>query len=107
MSVLGSISYKLGTPTRSCSLPQIILEQTKTMKLALNPNPMIVVTKLVSKPIVRISTPQPIFKTKPQTPEAKTKNRTRITKTWHPLQIYNIRAECTQVSHNPQVSRDK
>ena len=50
ISVIGSISYIVRD--RSRSLPQIILAQTKTMKVALKPNPITVVTKLVSIPIV-------------------------------------------------------
>jgi len=74
-SVLGSISYILRTPTRSWSLPQIILVQTKTMKVALNPNPMIVVTKLVSKPIEGISTTNQ--SSKPSHKHQKLKQRTQ------------------------------
>lgn len=50
--LLVSISYIIRDPTRPLSLPQIILVQTNTMKVALNPKPMAVVTKLVPEPII-------------------------------------------------------
>jgi len=60
MSLLGSISYTLGISTCSCSLPQIILAQMKTMKVALNPNPMGLVNKSISKPTVPVTNLQEI-----------------------------------------------
>lgn len=51
ISALDSNSYIVRDPTCPRNLPQIILVQTNTMKVALNPNPITVVTKLVPEPI--------------------------------------------------------
>jgi hypothetical protein len=50
ISNLDSISYIILDSTPPLSLPQIILVQTNTMKVALIPNPITVVTKLVPEP---------------------------------------------------------
>lgn len=71
ISVIGSISYIVRD--RSRSLPQIILAQTKTMKVALKPKPMTVVTKLVSIPIVPTSQNQ--FPRPGHKPQKKLKQR--------------------------------
>ena len=50
ISALDPISCIVLDVTCLCSLPQIILVHTNTMKVALNPKPMTVVTKLVPEP---------------------------------------------------------
>jgi len=50
ISYLDSISYIILDSTPPLSLPQIILVQTNTMKVALMPNPITVVTKFVPEP---------------------------------------------------------
>lgn len=58
ISFLDSISYIVRDLKRCpLNLPQSILEHTNTMKDALNPNPITVVTKLVPEPITLNSTP--------------------------------------------------
>lgn len=61
ISILDSISYTIRDSTPPLSLPHMILVQTNTMKVALMPKPMTVVTKLVPEP--NISNP----KTNPHT----------------------------------------
>jgi len=63
ISGLDSISYIVRDPTcLSLNLPQISLVHTNTMKVALNPNPIIVVTKLLLEFIIKNPTP-PLHKT--------------------------------------------
>jgi hypothetical protein len=62
ISYLDSISYIILDSTPPLSLPQIILVQTNTMKVALMPNPITVVTKLVPEPNISNYQNQPLTK---------------------------------------------
>lgn len=59
ISYLDSISYIILDSTPPLSLPQIILVQTNTMKVALMPNPITVVTKFVPEPNISNNKNQP------------------------------------------------
>jgi len=70
------------------------------MKVAFNPNPMVVITKLVSKPIVGIYiTPNQSSKPNPK-PEKLKQRRQMNHKNMTPTSnIYNMRGECTHASY--------
>lgn len=105
ISNLDSISYIILDSTPPLSLPQIILVQTKTMKVALMPNPITVVTKLVFEPNIsnhknqKMMQPQQILQHKQhqtKTPLHRFFNPNSITVT---LQIH--------IRHKPTTSKTK